>query len=61
MVVPDLGICENMLMAEGFIDVQAPRAQVCDLYRLCKELLSKQPHYDWKLRAIKGVLRIAGG
>ena len=31
------------------------------MYSVCKELLSKQMHYDWGLRAMSGVLRIAGG
>jgi len=31
------------------------------LYRLCEDLLSKSKHYDWKLRAIKTTLYVAGG
>lgn len=31
------------------------------LYKLCEELLSKSRHYDWKLRAIKTTLYVAGG
>jgi dynein heavy chain, axonemal len=31
------------------------------LYKLCEQLLSKSRHYDWKLRAIKTTLYVAGG
>lgn len=31
------------------------------LYKLCEDLLSKSAHYDWKLRAIKTTLYVAGG
>ena len=62
VVVPDLElICENMLMAEGFIDAKKLARKFTVLYALCKDLLSKQLHYDWGLRAIKSVLVVAGG
>merc|ERR1711860_453608 len=61
MVVPDLGlICEIMLVAEGFLDARLLSRKFITLYTLCKELLSKQDHYDWGLRAIKSVLVVAG-
>ncbi|XP_063098488.1 dynein axonemal heavy chain 9 isoform X2 [Cavia porcellus] len=61
MVVPDFElICEIMLVAEGFIDARILARKFITLYRLCKELLSKQDHYDWGLRAIKSVLVVAG-
>ena len=61
MIVPDLRfICENMLMSEGFIKARPLANKFVQLYSLCKELLSKQMHYDWGLRAVKSLLRQAG-
>ncbi|KAF7661538.1 hypothetical protein LDENG_00259550 [Lucifuga dentata] len=61
MVVPDFElICEIMLVAEGFINARILARKFITLYTLCKELLSKQDHYDWGLRAIKSVLVVAG-
>ncbi|CBY35491.1 unnamed protein product [Oikopleura dioica] len=61
MVVPDFElIAENMLLAEGFLDAKYLAKKFITLYTLCKELLSKQDHYDWGLRAIKSVLVVAG-
>ncbi|XP_074871093.1 dynein axonemal heavy chain 9 [Carettochelys insculpta] len=61
MVVPDFElICEIMLVAEGFLEARVLAKKFITLYQLCKELLSKQDHYDWGLRAIKSVLVVAG-
>lgn len=62
VVVPDLElICDNMLMAEGFVNAKILAKKFTTLYFLCKDLLSKADHYDWGLRAIKSVLVVAGG
>ena len=62
MVVPDIIlICENMLMSEGFDTAKELSKKFMTLYNLCKSLLSSQVHYDWGLRAVKSVLRQAGG
>ncbi|CAM9444726.1 unnamed protein product [Choristocarpus tenellus] len=61
MIRPDLRpICENMLMAEGFIKARSLAVKFVTLYSLSSELLSKQAHYDWGLRAVKSVLLVAG-
>jgi len=61
MIRPDLKpICENMLMSEGFQTARKLAVKFVTLYQLSSELLSKQPHYDWGLRAVKSVLRVAG-
>lgn len=61
MIRPDLRpICENMLMSEGFLTAAGLAIKFVTLYKLCSELLSPQVHYDWGLRAVKSVLRVAG-
>ncbi|CAF5131809.1 unnamed protein product, partial [Rotaria magnacalcarata] len=50
MVVPDIEmICEIMLVTSGFKDGKLLSCKFITLYNLCKELLSKQHHYDWGL------------
>jgi dynein heavy chain len=61
MVVPDMNIiCENMLMSEGFQEARMLAKKMTELYKLAKEQLSKQYHYDFGLRALKSVLVMAG-
>ncbi|XP_077976399.1 dynein beta chain, ciliary-like isoform X2 [Styela clava] len=61
MVVPDIAqICEINLVAEGFTEAKILARKFITLYDLCKELCSKQNHYDWGLRAVKSVLVVAG-
>ncbi|OQS01914.1 dynein heavy chain [Thraustotheca clavata] len=61
MIRPDVQpICENMLMSEGFLHARTLAKKFVTLYQLSTELLSKQVHYDWGLRAIKSVLLVAG-
>eukprot|EP00927_Polykrikos_kofoidii_P034569 TRINITY_DN29308_c0_g1_i1.p1 TRINITY_DN29308_c0_g1~~TRINITY_DN29308_c0_g1_i1.p1 ORF type:complete len:3708 (-),score=892.28 TRINITY_DN29308_c0_g1_i1:94-10965(-) len=61
MIVPDLlMICENMLMSEGFNMAKVLAKKMTVLYSLAQGQLSKQYHYDFKLRALKSVLVMAG-
>eukprot|EP01062_Namystynia_karyoxenos_P024171 TRINITY_DN1939_c0_g6_i1.p1 TRINITY_DN1939_c0_g6~~TRINITY_DN1939_c0_g6_i1.p1 ORF type:complete len:4792 (+),score=1866.14 TRINITY_DN1939_c0_g6_i1:876-14378(+) len=53
-------ICENLLLAEGFSTSRVLARKFIALFKLCNNLLSKQQHYDWGLRAIKSLLVLAG-
>ncbi len=62
MIVPNLQqICEIMLYSEGFETARILARKMVVLYKLAKEQCSKQPHYDFGLRALKSVLVMAGG
>ncbi|XP_064889438.1 dynein axonemal heavy chain 10 isoform X2 [Columba livia] len=61
VIVPDLQqICEIMLFSEGFLRAKMLAKKMTVLYRLAREQLSKQHHYDFGLRALKSVLVMAG-
>jgi dynein heavy chain, axonemal len=61
MIVPDLEqICEIMLLSEGFDTAKLLARKMTVLYKLSREQLSKQHHYDFGLRALKSVLVMAG-
>jgi len=61
MAAPDNAlIAEVILSAEGFLHAKELGEKVVALFGLSKQLLSKQQHYDWGLRALKTILTIAG-
>ena len=61
MSSPDLElIAETMLYSEGFKFAKQLSIKVVSLFRLCKQLLSSQQHYDWQLRAQKTCLLTGG-
>ncbi|CAH1165598.1 unnamed protein product [Phyllotreta striolata] len=60
-IVPDLEmICMISLFSDGFLESKVLAKKMTVLYKLAREQLSKQSHYDWGLRALNAVLRMAG-
>jgi dynein heavy chain 2 len=53
-------IAETLLFSEGFKHAKQLAAKIVSLFRLTKQLLSAQQHYDWGLRALKTVLNTGG-
>uniref|UniRef100_A0A3Q3E3F5 Dynein axonemal heavy chain 10 n=1 Tax=Labrus bergylta TaxID=56723 RepID=A0A3Q3E3F5_9LABR len=49
-----------MLFSEGFLMAKVLAKKMTVLYKLAREQLSKQSHYDFGLRALKSVLVMAG-
>ena len=49
-----------ILFSEGFVKGKEIGRKLVEVFKLSKELLSNQQHYDWGLRALKTVLRGSG-
>ncbi|KAL0219986.1 hypothetical protein P9112_005639 [Eukaryota sp. TZLM1-RC] len=61
MSTPDIEIITQVLLqAEGFNHSQNLSKKIVSFFSLSKVLFSQQKHYDWGLRAVKGVLGSAG-
>lgn len=54
-------IAEVMLFSQGFKQAKKISSQVVPFFDHCAQRLSKQPHYDFGLRALKSVLVSSGG
>jgi len=62
MTVPDRqAIMEVMLAIEGFSNFETNAENIARILVDCETYLSKQCHYDFGLRAIKSIIRTAGG
>ncbi|XP_011184312.3 dynein axonemal heavy chain 10 [Zeugodacus cucurbitae] len=60
-IKPDLElICLISLFSDGFLTAKVLAKKMTVLYKLAEEQLSKQCHYDWGLRSLNSVLRMAG-
>jgi dynein heavy chain, axonemal len=60
-IIPDLElICLISLFSDGFLTAKVLAKKMTVLYKLAREQLSKQYHYDWGLRSLNAVLRMAG-
>ncbi|KAK4543545.1 hypothetical protein LTR36_005440 [Oleoguttula mirabilis] len=54
-------IAEVMLFSQGFAEAKSLSRQTVPFFDKCSAGLSKQPHYDFGLRALKSVLVSSGG
>lgn len=61
MTIPDNElIAEVLLASEGFSSAKPLASKLVALFKLAREGLSHQQHYDWGLRALKTALGAAG-
>ena len=51
-------IVRSLLECGGFSDASILASQLVETFNTAEKLLSKQPHYDWGLRALRSVLNV---
>ena len=62
MSAPDIDlIAEVTLFSEGFKEAKRLSTKIVSMFKLSSQLLTKQQHYDWGLRALKTILGTGGG
>lgn len=61
MIVPDSKIItESLLFVEGFKETKSLADKILNLFSLCKQLLNKETHYEYKLRDLIELIKYAG-
>ena len=53
-------IAEALLFSQGFSSASVLSKQLVNLYDKCSQIMSKQVHYDFGLRALKSTLTASG-
>uniref|UniRef100_A0A0N4ZU30 Cytoplasmic dynein 2 heavy chain 1 n=1 Tax=Parastrongyloides trichosuri TaxID=131310 RepID=A0A0N4ZU30_PARTI len=53
-------IAETLLYSDGFKNAKILSVKIVSVFKMCKEMLTVQQHYDWGLRALKTILKSCG-
>uniref|UniRef100_A0A0N5CE75 Cytoplasmic dynein 2 heavy chain 1 n=1 Tax=Strongyloides papillosus TaxID=174720 RepID=A0A0N5CE75_STREA len=53
-------IAETLMYSDGFKDAKNLATKIVSLFKVCKEMLTNQQHYDWGLRALKTIIKSCG-
>ena len=53
-------MAENMLFSEGFYQASDLSNKIATIYKLCSDRLTFMDHYDFGMRSMCSVLKLAG-
>ena len=61
MVIPEYRhVAENLLFSEGFYQASELSVKISIIYKLCSDRLTFVNHYDFGMRSMCSVLKVAG-